>query len=54
LVEANSVEVLVFTEGIGHDQLVMNPVLREWVEANATVTARFGNYVVHRMNPRSP
>lgn len=46
--ESGRVRLIVFTEGIGQDQLVMRPRLASWLREKATVTASFGNYRIYR------
>jgi hypothetical protein len=57
--EDGTVKLLVFTEGIGQDQLNVNPALREWVASHAMLVARYGHYRVYRpvrggQEPASP
>lgn len=49
--ESGRVSYIVFTEGIGQDQLV-KPVLRDWIAKNADLAASFGNYRIYRPKPR--
>lgn len=52
--ESGKVSYIVFTEGIGQDQLASAPVLRDWVAHHADLAASFGNYRIYRPQPASP
>ena len=41
---------IVFTEGRGQDQLVVNPSLRQWVLDRCTVVRSFGNYLIYKID----
>ena len=44
--ESGKVRFIVFTEGIGQDQLAVQPVLSEWISRHARLVATFGNYKI--------
>lgn len=46
--EAGKVSYIVFTEGIGQDQLAVRPVLAAWTAQNANLVASFGHYRIYR------
>jgi hypothetical protein len=48
---AAGVDYLVFTDGIGEDQLAVNPALKQWVEDHTRLVASFGNYRIYRRSP---
>ena len=49
---SNHFAYLVFTEGRGQDQLIVNPSLRQWVLDQATLVRSFGNYRVYQINSK--
>jgi hypothetical protein len=50
--KSGKVSYIVFTEGIGQDQLVVRPILRDWVAKNADLAASFGNYRIYQPKAR--
>jgi len=46
--ESGRVSYIVFTEGIGQDQLSVGPVLQDWIGHNADLVASFGNYRIYQ------
>jgi hypothetical protein len=47
IVEGN-IKYVVFTEGRGQDQLMMNPTLQDWIATHCNVIASFGNYRIYQ------
>ncbi len=52
--ESGRVRYIVFTEGIGHDQVVRQPLLKEWLAQHAEQVASFGNYRIYQPHLASP
>ncbi len=44
---SGKVRLAVFTEQIGEDQLIMNPMLLEWVKRNCRLVKSIGNYRIY-------
>jgi hypothetical protein len=46
--ETGRVRYIVFTEGIGPDQVVRQPMLQEWLAQHAELAATFGHYRIYQ------
>jgi hypothetical protein len=52
--ESRRVRIMVFTEGLGQDQLVVQPFLHDWVQRNTRLVTSFGNYRVYSPRDLAP
>jgi len=46
--ESGSVALIVFTEGVGQDQVFLKPILARWLAEHAELVARYGHYRIYR------
>ena len=54
LIKSETVKFAVFTEDRGQDQLIVNPDLLRWIQANCVVVESFGNYRIYEYKPPEP
>lgn len=53
VIRSGRAKYAVFTEGVGEDQLWVNPKVRKWVLENCNLIAEFGNYRIYQYESKS-